>query len=77
MDISKRKLGIRSDEITDVMNVKCDPILIGSLLKDNGIYPAYHMNKAYWITIMLDGSIDDDKIKWLIDMSFELTKKNR
>lgn len=77
MDISKRKLGIQCDEIADVMNVKCDPILIGSLLNEKGIYPAYHINKVYWITILLDGSIDDEKIKWLIDMSFELTKKNR
>lgn len=32
-----------------------------------------HMVKGKWITIMLD-SVDDERIKWLLDMSFELTK---
>ena len=74
MDISKRKLGIDSDEIVDIMNVKCDPILVASLINENGFFPAYHMVKGKWITIMLD-SVDDERIKWLLDMSFELTMK--
>lgn len=73
MDLSKKKLGFDSDEIIDVMNIKCDPVLIGSLIMDNGFFPAYHMNKNYWITVSLDGSVDEEQIKMLIDMSFELT----
>lgn len=38
MDISKRKLGIDSDEIIDIMNVKCDPFLIGTLLAEPGFF---------------------------------------
>lgn len=34
MDIPKRKLGINQDGIIDIINVKCDPLLIGSLLKE-------------------------------------------
>lgn len=75
MDLSKRKFGIDEDGIVDVMNLKCDPILIGSLLSDKGIFPAYHMNKGSWISVMLDGSVDAEEIKWLIDMSFDLTMK--
>lgn len=75
MDLSKRKLGVDSDEIIDVMNLKCDTILIGSLINEKGFYLAYHMNKTYWITVALDGSVDDGRIKWLIDMSYDLTKK--
>ncbi|MBE6913210.1 MAG: MmcQ/YjbR family DNA-binding protein [Ruminococcaceae bacterium] len=74
MDIPKRKLGIDSDEIVDIMNVKCDPILVASLLSEEGFFPAYHMVKGKWITIMLD-SVDDKRIKWLLGMSFELTMK--
>ena len=74
MDIPKRKLGIDPDEIVDIMNVKCDPILVASLVNEKGFYPAYHMVKGKWITIMLD-SVDAEQIKWLLGMSFELTKK--
>ena len=75
MRISKRRLHIDSDEEIDVMNVKCDPILIGSLLLDTGFYPAYHMNKTHWITVSPDA--DEDKVKMLIDMSFSLTALKR
>ncbi len=75
MRIQKRRLHIDSDEEIDVMNVKCDPILIGSLLMDTGFYPAYHMNKTHWITVSPDA--DEDKVKMLIDMSFSLTAAKR
>ena len=74
MDIPKRKLGINQDGIIDIINVKCDPLLIGSLLKEK-FFSAYHMNKGTWITIALDGSVKAEEVKWLIDISFDLTKK--
>ncbi|MBQ2677270.1 MAG: MmcQ/YjbR family DNA-binding protein [Clostridia bacterium] len=73
MGLPKSKLGLSGDGIIDVVNLKCDPLLIGSLLNDEGIYPGYHMNKSYWITLCLDGSVDADKVKWLLDLSFDLT----
>lgn len=73
MDLKKSKLGIDGNEIIDVVNVKCDPNLIGSLRQEKGFYPAYHMSKINWITIALDGSVEAEKIKWLLDMSYELT----
>lgn len=81
LKVSADKLGLSSKETKDILNVKCDPILVGSLLNESGFYPAYHMNKLNWITISLDGEADDEKIKWLLDMSFDLTaakiKKNK
>lgn len=73
MRVSGRKLGLESDESIDVMNVKCDNILIGSLLGQSGFFPAYHMNKSHWISIALDGSAAEETVKWLIDMSFAAT----
>ena len=55
------------------VNVKCDPILIGSLRAERGIYPAYHMSKDTWITVALDGAAAPDTIKALLDMSFHAT----
>ena len=73
MDIPKSKIGLPSDDIISIVNLKSDPIMVGSLLRENGFYPAYHMTKNSWISVALDGSADDEKIKMLLDMSFEAT----
>lgn len=31
--------------------------------------------KAHWLCVALDGAVEDEKIKFLVDMSYELTKK--
>ncbi len=72
MDIPVSRLGKRSDEIAAVVNLKCAPLLISSFLKDKGIYPAYHMNKAHWISVLLK-EVDSDELKALPDMSYTLT----
>ena len=59
----------------DVVDLKCDPILIGSLRKEAGYFPAYHMSKASWITVALDGSVPDEQIKMLLDMSYDATAR--
>ena len=73
MDISKDKLGLESNEIISVVNFKCNPILIGQLLREKGFFPAYHMSKNSWITVALNNSVDNDKIKMLLDLSYQLT----
>ena len=73
MDIPNNKLGLPGTDIIDVVNFKCDPLLIGSLLKEAGFFPAYHMNKESWITVALDKSVNDDTIKMLLDMSYDAT----
>lgn len=73
MDISKNKLGLFGSDTIDVANFKCDPILLGSFLGEPGFFPAYHMNKERWITVLLDGSVADEKIKMLLHMSYEAT----
>ena len=74
LEVDQRKLGLADEGIVDILNVKCDPVMIGSLRMQNGFYPAYHMNKAHWLTVALDGSADGEKLKFLLDMSYELTK---
>ena len=39
------------------------------------IFPSWHMNKAHWLSVALDGAVEDEKIKFLVNMSYELTKK--
>lgn len=73
MDIPRSRLGLPGDELLDVVNLKCDPLLIGSLRSEPGFFPAYHMNKDSWITVSLDNKADDDKLKMLLDMSYTAT----
>lgn len=73
--IAWRKLGMERDGAVDVMNVKCDPVILPSLIDGKGLFPAYHMNKQHWISIALDGSVPVEKIIWLIDASYMMTLK--
>ena len=72
MNISKDKLGLDSKEEVFILNIKYYPDLIGSLRLRNGIYKAYHMNKEHWVSIILDGIVEESKVKELIDVSYEL-----
>ena len=44
--------------------------MIGSLLDEEGFFPAYHMNKNNWITIVLNDSVPDEKIYSLLELSY-------
>lgn len=79
MNIPRKYIGLEGDEITDILNVKCDQLMLGSLLQTEGFFPAYHMNKNSWISILLDGTVPERTIFRLIDMSYELAggKKTR
>ena len=59
----------------DAMNLKAEPARIPELWKADGVYPAYHMNRKYWISVALDDRLTDERAMELIDESFLLTKK--
>ena len=73
MVIPYRTIGINKPGDVDILNVKCDPVMMGSLRGKSGFCPAYHMNKDKWITILLDGSAGQEDIKALLAMSYSMT----
>ena len=77
MTIPKQKIGLSEQGVIDILNIKCEPMLIDSLLKTKGYFPAYHMNKKHWISIALDGSVENKYIFHLLDSSFEITKSTK
>lgn len=77
MEVERKSLGLEGDGRILLLNTKCDFILISSYLSEKGHFPAYHMNKAHWISTALDGAVDEDRIRLLIEMSFESTKPKR
>jgi len=62
---------IHSDPLR--VNLKCDP-LVALDLRDEfpSVIPGYHMNKVHWNTVVLDGSVPVDRIRWMIDHSYEM-----
>ena len=73
LEVSADELGLPEAGIVDVLNVKSDPLLIGSLRGQDGYFPAYHMNKEKWLSIQLGKPELDDAIKDLLSLSYELT----
>ena len=59
MHVSRRKFGIDSDESIDVVNLKLPVEMFGSFGKTDGVYPAYHMNKLHWISVLLPDAQED------------------
>ena len=77
MDIAGSKLGLDRDEPVDILDIKCSPLMIGSLLAEPGFLPAYHMNKDSWITILLDGAVPDERIYPLLELSYDAVAPRR
>ena len=76
MRVSRRKFGFESDEVIDVVNLKLPTEMFGSFGAADGVYPAYHMNKLHWISVLLPDA-PDDIVQFLVNVSFEATKDKR
>ena len=76
MRVSRRKFCFDSDEVIDVVNLKLPTEMFGSFGASDGVYPAFHMNKLHWITVLLPDA-PDDVVKFLLNVSFEATKGKR
>lgn len=77
MKVPYMKLGIEKNGDADIVDVKCGPLLMGAYRKHPGILPGYHMNKDNWITILLDGTAEEQLIKELLEVSYDLTNRSR
>ncbi len=77
MNVLPNRLGLGGEEPIDIINVKCGPILTGSLLTETGFFPAYHMNKTNWITILLNNTVPDEQISPLLELSYDSVAPKR
>ena len=76
MQVSRRKFGIDSDEVIDVVNLKLPTEMFGSFGASDGVYPAYHMNKLHWISVLLPDA-PSDVVQFLLSASFVATRSNK
>ena len=71
-NLSTRCLGLSGDSTIDVLNLKCDPIMTFSLIDNQKLFRAYHMNKEHWISVHLGSGITMEETAFLIDLSYGL-----
>ena len=75
LSVKGSTLGLPTDDIIEVVDLRADKKDVPDLLQQNNIYPAYHMNKKSWITIILDGSMEIKELFNYVDKSYTLAKK--
>ncbi len=74
MTVSRSKLGIPSDDIAEIIDLRCEPEIIEALIDRECFYPGWHMNKRHWYTVILDGSVSTEEIRLRVDASYILAK---
>ena len=73
MSVQRNRMGLSGAEYADVINLKIDDMFFrDQIIQEDGILPAYHMNKQHWYTLFLDGRLSDDEIVGLIEKSYVL-----
>ena len=75
MDIPPSKLKMHGEENVDVINLKHTQSKIPSLIDNRYIFPAWHMNKKTWITVLLSSDLDWDFFSSLVEESRRLVEK--
>ena len=77
MNVKKSTLRLPGEGTIDVLNVKLLPEMVGVDFADDGFLPAYHMNKVKWISILLDGRVEKDKVFAFVEASYEAVTPKR
>jgi len=77
MAINVQKVDKKLTGEVEVMNIKLAPDKIKELLEKQGFYPAYHMNKKNWISILLNDTVPDKVFLALLDESHAFTLSKR
>lgn len=72
LTIPREKLGLKSNDLVEIIDLKMPPKEIVKLVDNKKIFPGYHMNKKHWITICLDNTMKDEELFKYIDISYNL-----
>ena len=77
MTLSRRKLGLPSDEIAEIIDLRIDPAQTETTVDNLRYFPGWHMNKKSWYTIVLDGSVPADELFRRMDESYDLAGQKK
>lgn len=71
MQIPYKVLGLKKEGLVAVVNLKNDFEVIEPLIDHKHFFPAYHMNKKHWFSVLLDNELDINIVKKLLDESYQ------
>ena len=76
MNIGRKQILPNESGMVEVINLKLDD-LVEETLHVKGVFPAYHMTKKNWVSVILDDTMPDEKIKRLVEISFAHSEKKK
>lgn len=76
MKIKYRQLGLTGDEEVFVVNLKAPPDKIPNIVDHKSVFPAWHMNKKHWITVLLTAATTFEHLCELTEQSYKLVYEN-
>ncbi len=77
MKIDRSKLSSAKEGPVEVMNLKDTPERVQEWIRTPGFYPAYHMNKKHWYTVLLDGTVPAEVLYACIGHSYQLIERKK
>ncbi len=72
MRVKKSVLISDAEGFIDIINLRCEPFTRECLLSEGRCFPAYHMNKKNWISVILNDKIDFKILCNIIDESYNI-----
>ena len=74
MDVARCTFGLAGEGSVSVANFKCGPLLSGVFRGREGVFPAYHMSRTNWVSVLLDGTASRETVIELLGLSYDLTR---
>lgn len=75
LTVSGNKLGLPTDEILEIIDLKLQKELMEATVDGKRYFPGWHMNKKNWYTIVLNNCVPTEEICHRIDESYRLAQK--
>lgn len=77
LTVPASKLGLKDEQEIEILDFRAAPADIAALVDGAHYFPGYHMNKAHWLTVRMDGSVPLAEIKRRLDESYRLAGQQK
>lgn len=77
LNVEGSKIAKHKKGTIEVIDLKLSPEHAANITQQQHYYKGYHMNKKFWISIILDNSVSDAEIMKLIEESYSFTEKRK
>lgn len=74
LTVKKKSLGFEDEGTMEIADLRADPAEIPRIVDGFDILPGWHMNKAHWISVPLDGRVPFEEVVRLLEDSFALAR---